>query len=200
METTEKKQFIDTVVESLRKAAIEMEEFQVQAALGKAEARDSYEQAKKKLNLFLHDSKSKILAGKKKANEIHTKIDELRVQLNLGKAETMEAFQKQKKKLLLALHELEVTIKTNKTLKRVYAYLLIQIELFKVQLEFLEKKFDSGTESAKASFEKGKQEFDQFIENLKAKYSKEEPTKWDHFSGEVSEAFTHMKLAFNKPS
>lgn len=199
METLEKKKFIDTIAESLRKAAIEMEELQVQAALGKAEARDSYEVAKKKLNLFLHDSKSKIKSGKEKVHEIQAKIDELHVQLTLGKAETKEAFQIQKKKLLLALHDLEVTIKTNKDLKSIYAYLLIQIEMFKVQLEILEEKFDARSESAKDSFEKGKQEFNQFIEKMKAKYSKEELTKWEHFSEEVSEAFTHLKHAFVKP-
>jgi hypothetical protein len=199
METLERKKFIDTIVVSLRKAAIEMEELQVQAALGKAEARDGYEVAKKKLNLFLHDSKSKIKSGKEKVHEIQAKIDELHVQLNLGKAETMEAFQIQKKKLLLALHDLEVTIKTNKDLKSIYAYLLIQIEMFKVQLEILEEKFDARSESAKDAFEKGKQEFNQFIEKTKAKYSKEELTKWEHFSGEVSEAFTHLKHAFVKP-
>jgi len=198
MEATKKTKFVDTIIESLRKAAIEMEELQVQVALGKYEARDSYDVAKKKFNLFLHDSKSKIVTGKEKVDEIHTRIDELNVQLNLGKAETMEAFQAQRKKLLIALHELEVTINTNRNLKSIYAYLLIQIEIFKVQLEILEQKFDSGSETAKDSFEKGKQEFNQLIDKMKAKYTKEEPTKWEHFSTEISEAITHLKHAFVK--
>ncbi|MBT8256254.1 MAG: hypothetical protein KJO23_06920 [Bacteroidia bacterium] len=199
METAEKKKFIDSVVEALRNAAIEMEELQVQAALGKAEARDSYEKAKKKFNLFLHESKAKIKTGKEKVSDIHTKMDELRVQLNLGKAETKEAFEEQKKKLLLALHELKVKIKTNERLKRIYAILLIEVEAFMVLLEILDEKFESGAEAAKESFEKGKKRFNEFIESLKAKYGKKEPTQWEHFSGELSEAFTHFKQAFSKP-
>lgn len=199
METAEKKKFIDSVVEALRKAAIEMEELQVQAALGKAEARDSYEAAKKKFNSFLHESKGKMKKGMEKADDVHTKLDELRVQLNLGKAETKEAFQAQKKKLLLALHELKVKIKSNEQFKRVYAHLLIEMEAFQVLLEILEDKFDSGSAYAKSSFENGKKQFDVFIDNLKERYQKKDPSQWEHFSGELSEAFTHFKKAFSKP-
>ena len=199
MKTVEKRKFMDSVVEALRKAAIEMEELQLQTALGKAEARDSYEKAKKKFNLFLHESDAKIKKGKKKASDIHTKVDELRLQLNLGKVETIEAFRIQKKKLLLTLHELKVKIKTNEKFKRVYAYLLIEIEAFSILLEILEDKFESGSKSAKGAFEKGKKQFDEFIDDLKAKYGKKKPSKWEHFSGELSEAFTHLKQALSKP-
>ena len=48
MENTENTQFLDKVVQSLKKAVVEVEEFQVQAALGKAEAQDKYEEVKKK--------------------------------------------------------------------------------------------------------------------------------------------------------
>ena len=41
--------FIDKVVDALKKSAIELEEFQVQAALGKAEAQLKFEEIKKKL-------------------------------------------------------------------------------------------------------------------------------------------------------
>ncbi|NNM22339.1 MAG: hypothetical protein HKO54_02200 [Flavobacteriaceae bacterium] len=199
METAEKRKFIDSVVKALRKAAIEMEELQLQTALGKSEAKDSYETAKKRFNLFLHESKAKIKTGKEKVNDLHTKMDELRVQLNLGKAENIEAFRAQKKKLKLALHELKVKIKTNEKFKRIYAYLLIEIETFNILLEIMEDEFEPGSKWAKESFEQGKEKFNTFIEDLKAKYGKKEPTKWEHFSGELSEAFTHFKHAFSKP-
>lgn len=197
MEKKEDTQFIDKVVKALRKAATEMEEFQVKADKGIVEAKDKYEEIKKKFNLFIEDSESKIIAGKEKIDDINTKFDELRVQLALGKAETIETFMEQKKQLLLTLHELEVKIKTNETLSRMYAFVLIEIEKFKVQLEVLEQKFDKRKEEAKISFEKGKQEFNQFIDRFKVKYSKKkEETKWEHFQSEISEAFTHFKLAF----
>lgn len=197
MEKKENTQFIDKVVKTLRKTANEMEEFKVNADKGIAEAKDKYEEIKKKFDLFIQDSESKIKAGKEKIDDINAKFDELRVQLALGKAETIEVFIKQKKQLLLTLHELEVKIKTNETLSRMYAFVLIEIEKFKVQLEVLEQKFDHGKEEAKISFVKGKQEFNQFIDRLKLKYSKKkEETKWEHFQSEISEAFTHLKHAF----
>lgn len=198
METIEKSKFVDRITEALRTAATEIEELEVKATLGKAEARDKFEEIKKKFNLFIHESKSQINAGKEKIEDLDAKFDELRVQLALGKAETLDTFKEQKRKLLLTLNEIETKIKTNETFKKVYAFVLIEIENFKAKLEILEEKFEKRKETAKTSFEKGKNEFDVFIENIKNKYDKKEDTKWEHFQGEISEAFDHLKKAFSK--
>lgn len=201
MKTTEDNQFIDKVIGALKKTAVELEELRVQTALGKAEAQDKYEDIKKKFNLFIHDSELKVKGAKEKMDELKTKFDELKVQLTLGKAETKEAFKKQKKELLLLLHDIEVKIKTNDTLNKMYALTLIQIEQFKVQLEILEQKFSKEKDDAKDAFEKGKNDFNTFIDKLKEKYGKKkvEETKLEHFQSEISEAFHHFKKAFSKP-
>lgn len=192
--------FVDKVIGALRKSAVELEEFQVQAALGKAEAKDKYEEVKKKFNLFIHDSEFKIKDVKQKIEELNAKFDELRVQLALGKAETKEIFKKQKKQMLSTLHDIEVKIKANETLNRMYALTLIEIEQFKIQLEILEQRFDKDKKEAKDSFEKGKQDFNSFIDKFKGKYGKKkEVSKLEHFQGEISEAFDHFKKAFSKP-
>ncbi len=196
MKNNENSHLMDKVVDALRKAAVEMEEFQVKAALGKAEAKDTYEESKKKLNLFIHESKMKVASGKEKMEDFHAKLDELRVQLALGKAESIEVFKEQKKNLLSLLHQIEVKVKTNEKLRRLYAILLIEIEMFKVQLEILEEKFDEGKAEAKTSFEKGKKQFNEFIDELTPKYAKKEG--WDHFQDEISEAFSHLKKAFQE--
>ena len=188
MEDKENTPFVDKLVNALRQSATEIEELQVQAALGKAEAKDKFEETKKKFNLFLHESKSKMKESKEKADEIHAMLDDLRVQLALGKAETTEAFKEQKKQLLLKLHQLEVKIKTNKRFNRIYSIALNNIEEFKVQLEILEQKF-----------EKEKNQFDHFINRIKNKNNKKEETRWEQFQDEVSEAFDHLKKAFAKP-
>lgn len=200
MKNTHDTKFVEKVIGALRKTATELEEFQVQAALGKAEAKDKYEEVKKKFNSFIHDSRSKIDDVKEKIEEINTKFDELRVQLALGKAETKEVFKKQKKQLLSTLHEIEVKIKANETLNRVYAFTLIEIEQFKIQLEILEQKFGKDKKEAKDSFEKGKQDFNSFIDRFRSKYGKKkEVSKFEHFQTEISEAFDHFKNAFSKP-
>ena len=200
MKNTQDIQFVDKVIGALRKSAIELEEFQVKAALGKAEAQDKYEEVKKKFNLFIHDSEFKIKGIKEKIEDVNSKFDELRVQLALGKAETKDVFKKQKKQLLLTIHEIEVKIRTNDTLNRMYALALIEIEQFKIQLEILEQKYDKDKSEAKDTFEKGKKEFNFFIDKFKGKYAKKkEETKLEHFQNEISEAFDHFKKAFSKP-
>lgn len=200
MKNNQDTQFVNKVIEALRKSAIELEEFQVKAALGKLEAQDKYEDIKKKFNLIIHESEFKIKGIKEKIEELHTKFDELRVQLALGKAETKEIFKKQKKQLLSILHDIEVKIKTNEILSRMYAVTLIEIEQFKIQLEILEQKFKKDKSEAKDSFEKGKLDFNSFIDRFKGKYAKkQEETKMEHFQNEITEAFDHFKKAFSKP-
>lgn len=199
MKTKQDIHFVDKVIGALRKTAVELEEFQVQAALGKAEAQVKYEEVKKKFNLFLHDSESKIKDIKEKIEDVNTKFDELRVQLALGKAETKEVFKKQKKEILSTIHEIEVKIRTNDTLNRMYALALIEIEQFKIQLEILEQRFNEDKVKGKETFEKGKQDFNSFINKFKGKYGKKkEETKFEHFHHEISEAFDHFKKAFSK--
>ena len=200
MEKQENGQFFEKVANALRKAAVELEEFQVTADKGMEEVKEKYEEAKKRFNEIVEEAKIARNVGQERYEELKQQFDELRVQLNLGKAETLEAFQAQKKKILTALHELEVKIKTNEALTRMYAFVLIEIEKFKVQLEILEPKFEKGKEFAKTSFEKGKQEFEDLIEKLNIKLGKkEEASQWDHFQNEISEAFVHFKNAFSKP-
>ena len=197
MENLHQSKFIDKVIAALRKAAINLEKFQVKTALGKAEAKDKYEEVKKEFNTFIHEGDYKIKELKKNLDELRTKFDELTVQLALGKAETMEAFKDQKKQLLLTLHEIEVKIKNNKTLNRMYAIVLIEIEQFKIQLEILEKNYQDSKIETKSSFEKGKDEFNIFVNRMKTKYSKKkEETKLEHFQNEIAEAFLHFKKAF----
>ena len=201
MKNNESSHFIGKVADSLRKAALEMEEFQVKVALGKADAEEKYEDIKKKFNSFINDSKQKIKVGKEKVDDLHMKFDKLMVQLNLGKAETIDAFKKQKKDILITIHEIEVEIKTNETLNRLYAFVLIEFEKFKAQLEVLEEKLQNGKANFKTSFEKGKLEFNKYVEDLKRKYSKEkEETRWEYFQNEIAEALTHFKQAFAKPN
>ncbi|SNR69416.1 hypothetical protein SAMN06265371_1095 [Lutibacter agarilyticus] len=198
MKNIDPNQFIDKVIVALRKAAVNLEEFQVKTALGKAEAKDKYEEVKKEFNSFIHDSEYKIKEVKENIEDLKAKFDELHIQLVLGKAETIDAFKKQKKQLLITLHEIEVKIKNNKALNRIYAVTLIEIEQFKIKLEILEKKYQNEKKETKSSFQRGKKEFNSFIDKITAKYSKKkEESKLEHFQKEINEAFSHFKKAFS---
>lgn len=197
MEKNENKRLTDKIIEALRTSALEMEKFQVKMALGTSEAKDSYEDIKKKLNLFLHDAKHKIKTGKETVEDVHAKLDQLLVKLNLGKAETIDTFNEQKKELLNAIHELEVKIKSNDKLKKAYAFVLVEIETFKIQLTMLERKFNKQFSKTDSSFKKGKEYFLEMIEKLKVKYGLKKETKWEQFQNEVSDVFQNFKKAFN---
>ena len=196
METRENVHFLDKVASALRKAAIELEEFQVQLSLGKATASDKFEELKKELNRFIDENKSKASETKDK---IQTTLDELRVQLALGKAETLDAFREQKKKLLALIHEIETKIKNSETVNNAYAFTIIELEKFKAQLEVIEGKYQDGKETLKEAFEKGKKELNSFIDSFKNKISEKDDGKWQHFQDEIAEAFNHFKKAFSKP-
>ena len=198
MEHIYQNQFIDKVIVALKKVAINLEEFQVKTALGKAEAKDKYEEVKKEFNSFIHENEYKVKDVQDNIEDLRIKFEELRIQLVLGKAETIDVFKKQKRQLLLTLHEIEVKIKKDKTLNRIYAITLVEIEQFKIQLEILEEKYLSATKETKSSYQKGKEEFNLFIDNIVAKYSKKkEETKLEHFQSEIAEAFMHLKKAFS---
>jgi len=199
MKTTEHTTMVDKAVDFLRKAAVELEELQVQASLGKAELEDAFQDAKKDFNRFVNDSKTKVQKGQDKYEEIKTLFEELMVQLALGKAETLEAFKEQKKNILLKLHDIEVKIKTNDTLHKTYNQLLMEIDKFKVKLDILENNLEDTKANFKSTYNKGKNEFLEFVERFKSNHeTQKEETHWEHFQGEMSEAFKHFKQAFSK--
>jgi len=105
METT--KTTTEKIIDGLRQAATELEKFQVQATLGKAEAKDKYEEARKKFQGYIHDAKVRIEETKSSAKEIKPLLEALQVQFALGKAETKEVLEEQRKKFAKMLSELE---------------------------------------------------------------------------------------------
>ncbi|UKN03148.1 hypothetical protein K6119_06425 [Paracrocinitomix mangrovi] len=203
MGQTENTHLVDKVVDALRKAATEIEGLQVQAHLGKAEAADKYEELKKKFDSFVFDTKSKFNNGKDKLEKVQEDIqnlfEELRVQLALGKADGIDTFHEQKKKITNKLRDIENKIKNNPTLGKAYAIVLVEIEKFKVLLEWLEQKFNEGKDFAVENFEAGKKELNAFIDKVKDKFKEEpETTRWENFQDEMTQAFSHVKKAFTK--
>ena len=94
METSEKLKFSDKIINSLRNAAKELEELRVQAALGTAEAREAFEEAKKSYNKFAHEAKLNLDSLKDLAQDksiaLKTLFETIQVKLALGKAETKD--------------------------------------------------------------------------------------------------------------
>ncbi|MBI4947004.1 MAG: hypothetical protein HY840_11465 [Bacteroidetes bacterium] len=203
METLEKTSLTDKIINGLKKAVEELEQFRLQASLGKAQAKDVYEEAKKKFNAYLHEAKLRFDNAKEiateKTTQLKTALEELQVQLALGKAETKEAFEEQRKTITHALNSLETLIRSNKTSSEYYSRLLMETEQFKIKLDILRMQYKlnkfrklENLDSTKTDL--SKKLFD--IKNRLAKKEQEAKGKWEHFQEEISDAYSHLKKAF----
>lgn len=168
--STEHNHISEKIAEALRKAAVELEELQVQFSLGKAEASDKYEEIKKSFNHFAHEAKLKFQAGKEKSNDIAALFEELQVQLNLGIADGKDAFNAQRKKILDSVKKLEDKINSSELGSEVIQGLKVEIEKFRIKLEILRLRFELGKMEAKDEFESRKTDFKDKIDEMKLKF------------------------------
>lgn len=106
----------DNVVNFFKKAAIKLEEFQVQESLGEAELNDKWEEIKKDTLHKYAEIKAKIKGvikeDKEEFTNIKSKLEHLEVQLALGKAETKDKIHEQKKEIKTALNDLKQVLKS----------------------------------------------------------------------------------------
>lgn len=205
METTAKSSLSDKIINGLKNATVELEEFRLQAALGKAEARDVYEDVKKKFNTYTHEAKIQLEGLKEVAQErslqLKTLLETLQVQLALGKAETKEAFETQRKKIEKTLNELEELIRNNKTANEYYTTLLLEIGKFRIKLEILKLRFELKKLETRVEFDNKKKDLLQKISDIKTRFEKrggETQATWEHFRDEITEAYAHLKNALVK--
>lgn len=201
MENTEKKSLAESIIDGLKKTVVELEELRLQAALGKAEAKEMYEEAKKKLSASVHEAKQNF--SEIKDNEQILKLinafEFLQVQLALGKAETEEAFESQYKKIVAALKNLEENFKSELKDNAHFAQLHLELEKFKIKLQLMTLHYKLNMIKAEYNFEQKKTDFFHKLDELKVKMLNKEAAlknKWDHLSDEIAEGYTHLKNMF----
>ncbi len=192
----------EELIKKLRKAAIELEEFKLKAALGKAEARDHFESAKRNFRLTMHKARlglSKVRnAAGSTITELRTSLDELRVQLALGKAESREAFQAQAVKIERILNKLEKIIRKNKLADKQLTQLAVEIKKFRIKMDILKLRYELKKIDVSRDFEQFKKDFSAKLERSKEKLDTQPKgkVKWEHFNMEINKAYKHFKKAF----
>lgn len=203
METLEKTSLTDKIINGLRKAAEELEQFRLQASFGKVQAKDVYEEVKKKFNAYVHEAKLRLDETKgiaiEKSIQLKTVLEELQVQLALGKAETKDAFEEQRKKITHALNSLEALVRSNKTSSEYYSRLLMETEQFKIKLDILRMQYKLKKLSKLEKLDSTKTDLSKKLSNIKNRLAKKEQgaeSKWEHFREEISDAYSHLKKAF----
>jgi hypothetical protein len=193
--------FTDKLIKGLKNAATELEELQVQVALGKAEAKDLFEDLKKKFNARLNVLKSDLSKIKTNKNilPVINALERLQVQLALGLAETKELFEDQIKKIHIELCVLESELKNSEPLNGHATEMQLEIEKFKAKVELVSLRFKLKKMISGSNFEQKKMEFHHKMDELKAKISEKEnqaKNKWNFFKKEIDEAYAHLKSAF----
>ena len=203
METTEKTQLSEKLINAIKKAIQELEEFRLQAALGKAEARDLYEEARKKFLHYVtlartHMSEAKETAKERK-EKLKTLFEELKVQLSLGKAETKEIFEEQRKNITRILNEIEELIKSSKTASEYYSKLQMEVDKFRIKLKIIKMRYELNRMEARLHSQEKGTGFTDRISEIKKKLELNEEEieeKWEAFKEEISDAYSKFKKAF----
>jgi hypothetical protein len=103
----ENKHLADGFINGLRNFATTLEEVQLEAALGKAEAKDKWNEFTKDLKKFIHESKMDFQNGTGVIGGLRTKAENLELQLELGKADLKDAIEEKKKKLNTTIQEID---------------------------------------------------------------------------------------------
>lgn len=142
VKTTEKTVLLN-LADKLVEAQRELDELTLQLALGKAEAKEKFEEIKKQFSVRLNNFR-KVLTSQKiesLSKEIATKLDELEKVLNAGKVEDKEMFVAQKKLIMKSLIAFENEIKRRLPGNMETRHFSHEIENFKLKMEILRLKF-----------------------------------------------------------
>lgn len=103
--------FLDKAINGLKEVVSEIEGFQLQYTLGKAEAVEKYAEAKRKFLVIINDAKNNLSEGKEKLAELKQKFNEIEKLFEKDKFETKEAINAEKQKFIQAIDEIERDLK-----------------------------------------------------------------------------------------
>lgn len=198
---TGNKNLTDKIVAGIKSLAGELDHLKVQMALGKAEAKDLFEELKDDFRSGIRETQESLSQLKKdeKIRKFINAFEHLQVQLALGKAETAEMFAEQASKLRAAVNELENQISSNPGLKNIIGEMHFEFDKFRIRMELMELHFKLHKIKAEYKFEEKKAEFMADIEKLKARLQQKEEQAKDKlasFRNEMNSALTHLRKAF----
>ncbi len=200
--TAQEHNIADKFVAGLRNAATEIEELQVQLALGKYEAKEVFEQVKKNFDQRLSVLKTK-LSGLKD-NPTYTgllnQFEHLLVQIKLGITESKEVFEEQRERISSQITRLENELNQHAHVDEHLAELRLELEKFKAKLQLMSLHFRLEKVKVEYDFEKRKQSFHHRVDEIQARMQEGQAQardKWQNVKKEMEEGFEHLKNIFN---
>lgn len=197
MDTTIEKKLSTTIINGLREAVADVEDLQVQLALGKAEARDLFEDIKKELRTQLNQLKMRVRQGKTNSDllAVVNAIEHLQVQLALGEAETREIFEEQLKKIEHALQQMEIALKP--AIDKNVAMMHIRIQKFKAKLKLLSFAYNLKKIELLYDLEKRKEDLERTLQTIGADLEQKKTSlkeNWLNIKKNINDAFGKLVM------
>jgi hypothetical protein len=192
------KPLLQKLGEAMLEAQQEIDELAVQLSLGKAEAKEKFEEVKSEFTERLNWLKQSIKDSFNKSVPmgVKLKLEELELQLKVGKVESMESFDLQRVALIEATIGLENEIRNFLEKVEVSGYFHHEVEKFLLKLEILRLKFGITRFEIKDTFrsrmDRAKKSIHHFIDNAKKITSRKGHID---LKEEIAETYKHLKSA-----
>ncbi len=184
-----------SIAEKAILAQQEMDELAVQLALGKAEARDKFEEMKK-------DLRKNVQTWKKTIGKINTESQsawsELESRLNLGAAIDRKVFDEQYRKIMDTLQILEKEVADRWPDFKTPEEILHELEKFKLKMEILRLKFSLKKFEVKDDFRSKMSTITDTIESITRRTErklKAGKSKYTDIKDELKIAYQHVRKA-----
>lgn len=203
--TTKMKTKIQNRLDALKAKA---EHLNVQLHLGAAEAKDEFEKQKKNLKVLVDNVQDRLKdvkdLGEDKATNLKATIEELRVQAALGKADTADALDDQAKKINKGIHSLKQQLsksahKAEETAHHITEDTKEQLDDLHTQVDLMRLRAHLGKMEASDTWDEKKKEIKHKLNDFNQKLDQGKDLaedRWEHFSEEIAEAWSHVKNAF----
>ncbi len=191
------KSLLQETGDKLQMARHELDEFAVQLALGKTEARDKFMEMKKNFLKRL-DEWNEAFTIEGKEDDVKKRIEILEAQLNVGGADEKKSFGYRIGKILAALEVVKVEISKKIKTAQHQTDFDHEVEMFRLKLEILRLKFSLKKFEVKEIFHVRMEEAREKIESItheargKIKSGK---AKYSGFADEAELAYKHFRKA-----
>ncbi|GCC50418.1 hypothetical protein SanaruYs_06330 [Chryseotalea sanaruensis] len=191
------------IADSLLTAQQEIDELLLQLSLGKAEAKDKFEEIKQDLRHAIQEFKKLIRDEVKDALPIpaRKKLDDLISSLNDGKVNNKIIFTNQQKKIAQALEEVEHELKDWLERSASVNYLSHEIEKYKLKMEILWLKFGLKNFELKDEVKEGLLQARKKVEGIAANIREqigEESEKMGQVKDKIKEVYRHTLRIIRK--
>lgn len=202
LEKTNQKPLLVSFADQLLKDQQEIDELVLQLSLGKAEAGEKFEEAKKQMKESVSEFKGTLKKGVKEnkdwINAITAKLESLEIELGHSKAATKEMLTAQKKDILRRIEEVKIEIKKNPEAIKQATYFTAAAETLKLKMDILEKKIGAKKSELSTEFveemKNARKQIDAIVKKAGAKKGEME-LKLENFNTEIHSAYDHFKKA-----